>query len=150
MRWEAASKLALSCTFRVASSKAKFAFPEIGLGIVPALGGTERLVRTVGYAKASELLLFRSIINGEEAYRIGLVNHVVEPDRVMEKAIECAHDLASLSPVAVSLEMELLINAAGRGFDAALAVEVRALAPLAVASEEAKELLGAFLTKGRR
>jgi enoyl-CoA hydratase len=142
-------ELALSCTFRIASTKARLGFPELGLGIIPAFGGTQRLVRTVGYGKASELVLFRTIMNGEEAARIGLVNQVVEPEQLMEKAREWAGNLAALSPVAVRLELELLLNTAALGFDAGLALE-SGLASLAVASPEAKELLGAFLTKGQR
>ena len=70
-------ELALSCTFRIASVKAKIGFPELGLGIIPGFGGTERMVRTVGYAKAAEMILRQSIINGKEAFRIGLINEVV-------------------------------------------------------------------------
>ncbi len=142
-------ELALSCTLRIASTKAKLGFPELGLGIITAMGGTQRLVRTVGYAKASELILFRAILGGEEARRIGLVKEVAEPVRLLEQAKGWAQNLASLSPVAVRLELELLLNAAGQGFDAGLALE-SGLAPLAVASQEAKELLGAFLTKGKK
>jgi enoyl-CoA hydratase len=142
-------ELALSCTFRVASTKARLGFPELGLGIIPAFGGTQRLVRTVGYAKASELILFRTILSGEEAYRIGLVNQTAEPDELPGKAKEWAQNLASLSLVAVRLELELLLNTAGQGFDAGLALE-SGLAALAVESPEAKQLLGAFLTKGKR
>ncbi len=142
-------ELALSCTLRIASTKARLGFPELGLGIITAMGGTQRLVRTVGYAKASELILFRTIISGEEAHRIGLVNQVAEPDRLMELALGWAQNLASLSPVAVRLELELLLNATGQGFDAGLALE-SGLASLAVASQEAKERLGAFLAKGKK
>ncbi len=141
-------ELALSCTFRVASSKSKLGFPELGLGIIPAFGGTERAVRTVGYAKASELILFRSIIDGEGAYRIGLVNLVVEPDQVMMKAKEWGQSLSSLSPVAVRLEMELLLESQGERIGQALALE-SALATLAVSSPEAKRLLGNFMAKSK-
>jgi enoyl-CoA hydratase len=142
-------ELALSCTFRVASTKARLGFPELGLGIIPAFGGTQRLMRTVGFAKASELILFRTILSGEEAHGIGLINQVTEPDQLLDKAREWARNLALLSPVAVRLELELLLNTASQGFDAALALE-SGLASLAVASPEAKELLGAFLSKGKQ
>lgn len=141
-------ELALSCTFRIASTKAKLGFPEVGLGIIPAFGGTERSVRAVGYAKASELILFRSIINGEEALKLGLVNLTVEPDQVLSKAREWAENLASLSPVAVRLELELLLEAEKSTIDRGLALE-SALGALAVASGEAKELLGSFVAKGK-
>ncbi len=99
-------ELALSCTVRIASTKAKMGFPELGLGIIPAFGGTPRLVRTVGYGRAAEMLLFRSIIDAEEAYRIGLVTRLSEPDQLRNKAQEMAQSLAALSPVAVRLELE--------------------------------------------
>ena len=142
-------ELALSCTFRLASAKARLGFPELGLGIIPAFGGTQRLARAVGFAKASELILLRTIVDGDEAQRIGLVNQVVEPERLLEKAREWAASLVSLSPVAVRLEMELLLNTTGQGFDAGLALE-SGLASLAVASPEAKERLGAFVAKGKK
>jgi len=142
-------ELALSCTFRIASTKAKLGFPELGLGIIPAFGGTERLIRTVGYAKASELVLFRSVIGSEEALRLGLVNEVVEPEQLLDKAREKAQNLASLSPVAVRLEMELLLNAGNQGLESSLALE-SCLGSLAVSSPQAKELLGKFLSRGKK
>jgi enoyl-CoA hydratase len=142
-------ELALSCTFRVASVNARMGFPEAGLGIIPAFGGTQRAVRTVGYAKASELVLSRSIIDTEEAHRIGLVNRLAEHDQVLARAMEWAKDLAALSPVAVRLELELLLQTQDRGFDAGLALE-SALAALTVSSGEAKKLLGDFVGKAKK
>jgi len=139
-------ELALSCTFRVASSKAKIGFPELGLGIMPGFGGTERAVRTLGYAKAADLLLSHLTIDGVEAYRIGLVHRVVEPDEVLPHAKEWGRRLASLSPVAVRLELELLLHGQGSAIDHGLALE-SALGAMAVTSEEAKELLAKFLAK---
>jgi len=140
-------ELALSCTFRIASAKVRMGFPELGLGIIPAFGGTERLVRTIGHAKAAELILFRSVIDGNEAYRIGLVNQLVEQDQVLERAKEWAQNLAALSPVAVRLELELL-HEISRELDSGLALE-SALGALTVSSKEAKALLGGFLSKGK-
>ncbi len=137
-------ELALSCAFRVASTKARLGFPELNLGIVTAMGGTARLVRAVGCAKASELFFSRALLNGEEASAIGLVHKAVEPDQLMAKVKELAHDLASLSPVAMRLELELFLNTAGRGFAEGLALE-SAIAPMAVGSAETKRLLEAFL-----
>jgi enoyl-CoA hydratase len=142
-------ELALSCTFRIASTRAKVGFPELGLGIIPAFGGTQRLTRTIGYARASEMILMRRVLGSEEALGIGLVNQVVEPDQLDAKARDWAKDLATLSPSAVRLEMELLINSSGQGFDAGLALE-SGLASLAVATPEAKELLGSFVNKGKK
>ncbi len=142
-------ELALSCTLRIASTKARLGFPELGLGIIPAFGGSGRLVRTVGYAKAAELILRRSIISAEDALHIGLVNDTAEPDRLADKAKEWACDLAALSPVATRFELELLLSIGGQGFDQGLALE-SGLASLAVASTQAKELLGAFVNKTKK
>jgi enoyl-CoA hydratase len=139
-------ELALSSTFRVASVTAKMGLPEVGLGIIPAFGGTERLVRTVGYARAAELLLFRKIITAEEALRIGLITETVEPDQVLPRAMEMAQNLAALSPVAVRFELELLRESENAGIDTVLSLE-SAFGALSVSSAEAKELLGRFLGK---
>lgn len=140
-------ELALACTFRIASAKARMGFPELGLGIIPAFGGTERLVRTIGHAKAAELILFSSVIDGNEAYRMGLVNQVVEQNQVQERAKEWAQSLATLSTVAVRLELELLYEIS-RELDTGLALE-SALGALTVTSKEAKTLLSGFLAKGK-
>jgi enoyl-CoA hydratase len=140
-------ELALSCTMRVGSVKARMGFPELDLGIIPAFGGTERLVRTVGFARATELILLRSIIDGNEAYKIGLVNQVVAQDQVEVRAKELAQDLAALSPVAVRLELELLLESKGELAEG-LALE-SALAALAVSTKEAKTLLRHFVSKGK-
>jgi enoyl-CoA hydratase len=139
-------ELALACTFRLASTKAKLGFPELGLGITPAFGGTQRLARVVGYAKTLELILFRSILDAEAALGIGLVNLVVGHEELPAKAKEWAQSLAELSPVAVRLELELFLRTQSKGFDEGLALE-SALGALAVASDEAKELLGRFVAK---
>jgi enoyl-CoA hydratase len=141
-------ELALSCTLRLASEKAKLGFPELGLGIIPAFGGTQRLVRTVGHAKAMELLLLRTILDAREASRIGLVNAVVEEDQTFVKAKEWAHNLASLSATVVRLELELLARTQDTGFESGLALE-SSLAALAVSTPEAKHLLAQFVAKGK-
>ncbi|WP_146951013.1 enoyl-CoA hydratase-related protein, partial [Clostridium beijerinckii] len=77
-------ELAMSCDIRIASVKAKFGQPEAGLGITPGFGGTQRLARIVGPGKAKELIYTCDLINAEEAYRIGLVNKVVELESLMD------------------------------------------------------------------
>ena len=83
-------ELALSCDIRVASTKALIGQPEVGLGITPGFGGTQRLARTVGLSKAKELIFTAEPIKAERAYEIGLVAHVVEPEELMDKAYEIA------------------------------------------------------------
>lgn len=95
-------ELALACDIRIASDKAKFGQPEVGLGIIPGFGGTQRLPRLVGKGKALELILTGNTINAAEALGIGLVNKVTEGD-ALEAAKEMAKVILAKSPVAVSL-----------------------------------------------
>ena len=95
-------ELALACDIRIASTKAKFAQPETTLGITPGFGGTQRLSRAVGMAKAMELILTGETITADEALRIGLVNTVTEPELLMDKAMEIAEKIAKNAPVAVT------------------------------------------------
>lgn len=95
-------ELALACDIRYCSNKAKFGQPEVGLGITPGFGGTQRLPRVVGMANAMELVLTGKTINAEKAKSIGLVNEVFEPEELMEKAMETALMIASNAPIAVS------------------------------------------------
>ncbi len=139
-------ELALACTMRFASRGAKMGFPELGLGIVPGFGGTQRLIRTVGKARAAEMLLRRSIIDADQAQSIGLVNGVFADDVFFAGVMDVARDLATVTPACVRLTMELLNYAQGEGFDAGMAME-SALASLTLSSPAAKELLGLFLSK---
>ena len=83
-------ELAMACDMILASSKAKFGQPEVGLGITPGFSGTQRLPRLVGKAKAMELILTGKMIKAEEALRIGLVNEVTEPEVLLVRAEELA------------------------------------------------------------
>jgi enoyl-CoA hydratase len=94
-------ELAMACDIRIASEKAKFGQPECGLGITPGAGGTQRLPRLVGPAKAKELLYTGKIIGAEEACRIGLANEVVAPDALMDTAMEMATMIAKNAQIAV-------------------------------------------------
>lgn len=94
-------ELSMACDIRIASTNAKFGQPEVGLGITPGFGGTQRLARIAGMAVAKELIFTGRIIKAEEALRVGLVNKVVEPDKVMEEAISFANTIAAQAPIAV-------------------------------------------------
>ena len=139
-------ELAMACTIRIASEKAKVGLPELSLGILPGFGGTQRLMRIVGYAKAAELVLTAAIMGADDAYRIGLVNRVVPHDELLVTAKQMAQSIARLSPIAVRLEMELLLHGRDASIDDGLAME-SAVACLAVSSKEAKELLRKFLER---
>jgi enoyl-CoA hydratase/carnithine racemase len=92
------SEVALSCDLRLATPRSKFGTPEINLGIIPGYGGTQRLCRLLGYGKAIEMVMGGEMIDGNEAYRIGLVNHLCEPDELQEMTMKIAQNLASKSP----------------------------------------------------
>ena len=139
-------ELAMACDIRIASSKAKFGQPEVGLGIVPGFGGTQRLSRLVGKGMAKYLIYSAEMINAEEAFRIGLVEKVVEPDALMEAAEKLANTIASKAPIAVA-QAKIAIN---NGFDmdlkSASQLEVEATT-VCFGSEDQKEGMAAFLEK---
>ena len=101
-------ELAMACHIRIASTNAKFGQPEISLGVVPGYGGTQRLTRLVGKAKATEMLLTGDAINAEDAKSLGLVNYVVEQDQLLIKAKEILSKIAKKSPLATSKILELV------------------------------------------
>lgn len=94
-------ELALACDIRLASEKAKFGQPEVGLGITPGFGGTQRLSRAVGMSKAMELIFTCDMIKADEAKAIGLVSCVCAPEELMDKALQMAEKIAKNAPVAV-------------------------------------------------
>ncbi|CAI8201780.1 MAG: Short-chain-enoyl-CoA hydratase [Methanobacteriota archaeon] len=97
------SELAVSCDIRIATPRSMFGTPEINLGLIPGGGGTQRLTWLVGYGRAMEMVMGGGMIDAEEAYRIGLVNHVINPDSLMEKGMEIAENLASKSPLTIQV-----------------------------------------------
>lgn len=95
-------ELSMSCDIRLASEKALFGQPEVGLGITPGFGGTQRLTRLVGKGMAKYLILSAQNIHADEAYRIGLVEKVYAPDDLLPEAEKLAKTIASKAPIAVS------------------------------------------------
>jgi len=106
-------EIALCCDIRTASEDTRFGLPEVGLGIIPAAGGTQTLPRTIGRARALEMLLTNRWVSSEEAYNIGLVNKVVPRDRLIETAEEMARKIASYDPIAVRNAKQAVV----RGLD---------------------------------
>jgi enoyl-CoA hydratase len=94
-------EIALSCDIRLASNKVSFAFPEVGLGILPGYGGIQRATRLLGAGVAKELGFTGRKIKADEALTLGLVNHVYEPADLLPKALEMAEQIASQAPVGV-------------------------------------------------
>ena len=109
-------ELALACDFRVASTRARFGQPEILLGIIPGGGGTQRLARLIGTARAKDMIFTGRSVDADEALRIGLIDEVVEPDALFERAIERAAALARGPVVAQGLAK----RAIDRGVDITL------------------------------
>ena len=139
-------ELAMSCDIRLASAKAKFGQPEVGLGITPGFSGTQRMPRLIGMGKAKELIYTADIIDAAEAYRIGLVNHGYEPEALMEEAMKMAEKIASKAPIAVKNSKEAINRGIQTDMDSAVAIEAY-LFGLCFASEDQKEGMTAFFEK---
>jgi enoyl-CoA hydratase len=140
------NELAMSCDLIVASETAKFGQPETSLGIIPGAGGTQRLTRAVGKAKAMDVILTGRFLDAWEAERAGLVARVVAPEAWLQEAKGVAREIASKGPVAQRLAKE----AVNRAFDSTLDLGLeheRRLLYLAFASEDAREGLTAFRDK---
>lgn len=94
-------ELSLACDIRIASEKAKFGQPEVGLGIIPGFGGTQRMARIIGTGPAMELIFTADTIDAKQAEKIGMVNHVVPAEELMDAAIAMAEKIASKAQVAI-------------------------------------------------
>lgn len=139
-------EVALACDIRIASENASFGQPEINLGIIPGGGGTQRLPRLVGEGKAMEMILSGEIINAQEAFRLGIVNHVVPADQLEAKTMEVANRIAEKSPIALRLAKEAVKLASRSNLDEGLRREVDLFA-LCFSSEDKDEGVSAFLEK---
>ena len=139
-------ELALACDFIVASEKAVFGQPEVNLGICPGFGGTQRLTRVVGKPMALELVTTGRQVKADEALRIGLANHVVPADALLDKGMELARMIAAKGPVAVKLTKHLVVH--GQDLDLANANTLEAdVFGLLSATEDKREGMAAFLEK---
>ena len=139
-------ELAMLCDFIIAAETAKFGQPEINLGVMPGIGGTQRLPRAVGKAKAMDMMLTARMMDAVEAERAGLVSRVVPADKLLDEALAAAAKIAGQSPLAVMMNKEL-VNAA---FETTLATGVsieRRLFHSLFAFEDQKEGMAAFIDK---
>lgn len=139
-------ELALACDLIVASNKAKFGQPEVGLGITPGFSGTQRLPRRVGMAKAKELIYTGKMIRADEAERIGLANQVVEPEELMNAALEMAREISANAPIAVKYSKAAINRGIETDIETGIAIENELFA-LCFSSEDQKEGMTAFLEK---
>ena len=140
------NELAMACDVIVASETARFGQPETGLGIIPGAGGTQRLTRAVGKAKAMDVVLAGRFLDAREAERAGLVARVVAREVWLEEAKRVAREIASKGPVAQRLAKEAVNRALETTLEMGLEHE-RRLLYLAFASEDAHEGLRAFVEK---
>lgn len=138
-------ELAMACHLRVASEDAKFGQPEVNLGIIPGYGGTQRLIQYIGKGKAMELLMTGDMIGADEAWRLGLVNHVVAHDLAIEKAREILKKIATKGPIAIAKVIES-VNAYFQYDEDGFAREVKEFGYTA-GTEDFKEGAAAFIEK---
>lgn len=139
-------EISLACDIRVCSDNAVFAQPEVSLGIPPGWGGTQRLPRVVGKGIASELIFTGRRVNAEEAYRIGLVNHVYAQDQLLEEASKLANTIAANSPMAVRLSKQLIADIENYEYDEGLTREGKAFANV-FETHDQREGMTAFVEK---
>ncbi len=139
-------ELALACDLIYASTYAKFGQPEVNLGVIPGFGGTQRLSRRVGIARAKALIFTGEIIKAEAARAMGLVLEVFEPGALLPKVREIAQTIASKGPVAVALAKQAIDQGQDVGLPSANALEQHAFASL-FGTEDQKEGMAAFLEK---
>ena len=139
-------ELAMACDIRIASEKARFGQPEVGLGVIPGFGGTQRLARLVGRGRAKELIFTGAVIDAQEACRMGLVNHVVPAEALMDECRAMAETIRSKSGYAVSLAKDLINRGMETDLEGGLSMEAISLG-LSFASPDKAEGMAAFLEK---
>ncbi|HTJ49629.1 MAG TPA: enoyl-CoA hydratase-related protein [Cyclobacteriaceae bacterium] len=139
-------ELAMTCDMIIASETAKFGQPEIKIGVIPGAGGTQRLTKAIGKAKAMELVLTGRFLSADEAHFYGLVNKVVPVEMYLHEAVQLAKEIAVQSPIAVQLAKEAVNRSFETHLDEGLTLE-RKNFYLAFASEDQKEGMKAFIEK---
>ena len=139
-------ELAMACDIRLASEKAKFGQPEVGLGITPGFGGTQRLPRIVGVSKAMELILTARVIGAAEAKEIGLVSAVCPPVELMERAMELAQAICANAQIAVRESKRCIRMGMQTDIHTAAAFEAEAFG-VTCGTADKDEGMGAFLEK---
>lgn len=140
-------ELALCCDFRFISKNARIGLPEVTLGIQPGWGGTQRLPRLVGLAKARELLILGKTLTGEDAFDIGLVDKVFSSEELLQEGIKFAKELATRATVAIGKIKECLRIPSQESVMAGLEKEVEGITYLFAKTEDAKEGIAAFNEK---
>ncbi len=140
------SELALSCDIRIASTKAVFGQPEVGLGIIPCFGGTQRLPRLIGSGMAKEMIFTGRQVKSEEALAIGLVNKVVEPEVLIEESIKMMNDILKNASIAVGFAKVAINKGLEMDLQNGLELE-KDVAALCFATDDKDEGMNAFVEK---
>lgn len=139
-------ELAMTCDMIMASETARFGQPEIKIGVMPGAGGTQRLTRAIGKARAMEMVLTGKMITAEEAMQFGLVNRVVPVEMLMHETLRLAQEIAAMSPLAAQLAKESVNRSFETNLDEGLHFERKNFYML-FASEDQKEGMNAFVEK---
>lgn len=141
-------ELAMVCDLIVAAESAQFGQPEINLGIIPGGGGTQRLVRSIGKARAMELILTGRMMSADEAFAAGLITRVVPNELYLSEALRLAHEIAGKPPLAVQFAKESVLKAFDTNLETGLEFERRSF-NLLFSTEDRREGMQAFLEKRR-
>ncbi|MDO4515749.1 MAG: enoyl-CoA hydratase-related protein [Bacillota bacterium] len=139
-------ELSLACDIRIASEKAKFGQPEVGLGIIPGFGGTQRMARIIGTGPAMELIFTADTIDAKQAEKIGMVNHVVPAEELMDAAIAMAEKIAAKAQVAIRTSKMALRRGIDCDINTAVTYEALAFATC-FGTEDQKDAMKAFVEK---
>lgn len=139
-------ELAMTCDMIVASETAKFGQPEIKIGVMPGAGGTQRLTKALGKARAMELVLTGKFLSAEDALKAGLINRIAPIELYLEEAVKLASQIAAMSPIAVKLAKEAVLKSFDTTLEQGLMFE-RKNFYMTFASEDQKEGMSAFIEK---
>lgn len=139
-------EMAMACTLRVASVTAAFGLPELGLGVIPGWGGTQRLPRIIGRHWASWYLLTGETIKADRALELGLVHRVVDATEVVPESVRIGEKIATKAPLAVRAVLTAVRHGADVGLESGLALEAALIGAL-LASQDKREGIAAFLEK---
>lgn len=141
-------ELALACDFRIIARGGVIGLPEVRVGILPGAGGTQRMARLLGTAKAMELIMLGNAVDADEAARIGLAHRAVDPDRLMPEVMALANELASRPPLSIALIKQCIRQGVEMPLADALHFESDAFLQT-VRSEDASRLMRAYLASER-
>ncbi len=139
-------ELSMACDMIVAAESAKFGQPEIKLGVIPGAGGTQRLTRAIGKARAMEMILTGRMYSAREMYEAGLVSRLADDEVFIEEAVALAKEIASMPPIALQMAKDSILKAFDTTIEGGLEYERKAFY-LLFASEDMKEGMGAFVEK---